>query len=519
MKRILIVDDEQPIVNGLSLLIKRYFPEDFTVVGSASSGREAIEKARDLSPDILLMDVQMPGISGLEAIKTIASLGNSKAFILITAYERFDIAREALSLGVCDYILKPVARERLETALYTAVQYLERGRELEKLRLELTEQDHQLAPLIKDAFFYRVKNGIDYNRELNNIRKSLNIKSELGTIIIAFVRSSADEPVQALYRRIAEYIQYKTEAIIGPLEENQFAPILLPLKQKQAELLQDWITRFEKSFLSEISLGRIALYSGDIQQIEYLSVSWKSAFAQYVQQSRLKEGEDMLVWPLSLDRELIVAAMESNFGKVQQIYEEILSRILAHDIRETQSFYRLLSIITQMVVLIAEKASISEQEICNLLNYENLRCLWEGGLYTSFIKKAQETLQHILEKARENKQYSLTIKRALHYIENHFSEPISLEQVADMLGIAPSSLSRLFSEELGTGFARTLIEYRLKKAKELLQQDFMSVKEVSIACGYQDPNYFARLFKNWIGMTPTEYMDFLRNNPKGAGNL
>jgi len=138
MKRILIVDDEQPIVAGLSLLIKRYFSEDYTVVGSASSGREAIEKARELSPDILLMDVQMPGISGLEAIKTIVSFGGPKAFILITAYERFDIAREALSLGVCDYILKPVSRDRLETALRTASQYLERGRELEKLRLEIT---------------------------------------------------------------------------------------------------------------------------------------------------------------------------------------------------------------------------------------------------------------------------------------------------------------------------------------------------------------------------------------------
>ncbi|HPC72663.1 MAG TPA: response regulator, partial [Treponema sp.] len=88
MKRVLIVDDEQPIVAGLSLLIKRYFSEDYTVVGSASSGREAIEKARELSPDILLMDVQMPGISGLEAIKTIVSFGGPKAFILITAYER-----------------------------------------------------------------------------------------------------------------------------------------------------------------------------------------------------------------------------------------------------------------------------------------------------------------------------------------------------------------------------------------------------------------------------------------------
>lgn len=519
MKRILIVDDEQPIVTGLSLLIKRYFSEEFTIVGSASSGREAIEKARDLLPDIVLMDVQMPGISGLEAIKTIAGMGSPKAFILITAYERFDIAREALSLGVCDYILKPVSRERLETALHAATQYLERGRELEKLRLELTEQDHQLAPLFKDAFFYRIKNSIDYSRELFSLRKALHLQTEWGAIIIAFMRSSSEEPVQSLYKRIAEHIQYKTEAIVGSLEERQYVPILLPLKQKHGELLLDWVNRFAAAFPSEMSLGRLTLYPGEIQPIEDLSASWKSAFSRYLNQARLKEGEDILPWPLSLDRELVIAVMDSNFGQVQRLYEEILGRILARGISDTQSLYRFLSIITLIVVEVAEKASISEQEIQELLQYEDLMSLWNGGLLSSFIEKAQETLKVILEKAREKRNLSVTLKRALQFMENHFAEPMSLEQVADILGIAPASLSRLFSEELGTGFARTLIEYRLKRAKELLRQGSVSVKEVSIACGYQDPNYFARLFKNWIGMTPTEYMDFLKKNPEGAETL
>jgi len=519
MKRILIVDDEQPIVTGLSLLIKRYFSEEFTVVGSASSGREAIEKAQDLLPEIVLMDVQMPGISGLEAIKSIARLGSPKAFILITAYERFDIAREALSLGVCDYILKPVSRERLETALHSATQYLERGRELEKLRLEVTEQDHQLAPLLKDAFFYRIKNGIDYSRELFSIRKALHLKTEWGAIIIAFIRSSDDETIQSLYKRIAEHIQYKTDAIVGPLEEYQYAPIVVPIKQKHGEILLDWVSRFKTAFASEMGLGRIALYAGDIQQIEGLSASWKAAFARYLNQARLKEGEDILPWPLSLDRELVIAVMDSNYAQVQRLYEEILGRILASGISDTNSLYRFLSIITLIVAEVAYKASISEQEIQQLLQYEGLINLWNSGLLSAFIEKAQEILKVILEKAKEKRNLSATLKRALQYMENHFAEPISLDQVADILGIAPASLSRLFSEELGTGFARTLIEYRLNRAKELLRQGSVSVKEVSIACGYQDPNYFARLFKNWIGMTPTEYMDFLKKNPEGAEAL
>jgi two-component system response regulator YesN len=516
MKRVLIVDDEQPIVIGLTLLFKRYFSEDFTVVGSASSGRDAIEKARELSPDILLMDVQMPGISGLEAIKTIAVQGNPKAFILITAYERFDIAREALSLGVCDYILKPVSRERLETALQSATQYLERSRELEKLRLTLTEQDHQLAPLIRDAFFYRIKHGLEYGRELFLIKKALNLQTEWAVILIAFIRSSEDEPLQSLFKRLAEYIQYKTEAIGGSLEENQYLPIVVPLKHKDANLLMDWIGRFETAFALEIHLGHIALYPGEIFPLENLTPSWKSALARYVHQDNIKEGDEQLLWPLSLDRELMIALMDSNLGQVQRLYEEILSQILARGISETHSLYRFLSILTMIVVQVSEKASIAEHETKVLLNYEEFLTRWNGGLLSAFIEKAQDTLRRIIDKAREKKSFSPTLKRALLYMENHFAEPISLEQVADMLGIAPASLSRLFSEELGNGFARTLIEYRLKKAKELLAQGTVSVREVSVACGYQDPNYFTRLFKNWVGMTPTEYMDFLKQNPEGV---
>mgnify|MGYP000914549882 CR=1 FL=1 len=100
MKRILIADDEQPILTGLKLLIKKYHSQDYAVIGEAHNGREAVELAEEASPDIILIDVQMPGLNGLEAIETISRRGINAAFVLITAFERFEIAREALKLGV-----------------------------------------------------------------------------------------------------------------------------------------------------------------------------------------------------------------------------------------------------------------------------------------------------------------------------------------------------------------------------------------------------------------------------------
>jgi len=152
MRRVLIVDDELPIINGLSFLFKRYFQADYSVVGTARSGREAIEKSMALAPEIILMDVQMPGISGLEVIRELSHEGGAKAFILVTAYERFDIAREALSMGVCDYLLKPVSRERLDVALRTASAYLDRVQMLNERELEFKDREQRLVPFVRTAF-------------------------------------------------------------------------------------------------------------------------------------------------------------------------------------------------------------------------------------------------------------------------------------------------------------------------------------------------------------------------------
>ena len=126
MKRILVTDDERPVIESISLIVKRELAGEFEVAGSAMSGREAIEKAAALAPDIILMDVRMPGISGLDAIREIRRRGSAAVFILVTAYERFEIAREAVELGVVDYLLKPVSKDKLAQALRRSAEAIER---------------------------------------------------------------------------------------------------------------------------------------------------------------------------------------------------------------------------------------------------------------------------------------------------------------------------------------------------------------------------------------------------------
>jgi two-component system, response regulator YesN len=166
MKRLFIADDERPVLDGLSHIVRRDLEAEFEIVGTASTGREAIERVSELSPDLVLMDVRMPGISGLDAIREIRNRGSTSSFILITAYERFDIAREAVGLGVLDYLLKPVAKDRLIEALRSAAAFINRRTELERREIEHREREEGLRDFVEASFLELVMLGQRFGPEL-----------------------------------------------------------------------------------------------------------------------------------------------------------------------------------------------------------------------------------------------------------------------------------------------------------------------------------------------------------------
>jgi YesN/AraC family two-component response regulator len=139
------------------------------------------------------------------------------------------------------------------------------------------------------------------------------------------------------------------------------------------------------------------------------------------------------------------------------------------------------------------------------MDFSDVERLWTDGERRLFSSQVRARFQMLQERATAMGAHSPFVVRALQYIENHYQEPISLESAAEAIGISAGHLTRLMSDELKHGFARTLIEYRMQKAKELLKKPNVSIREVSRLCGYPDANYFARLFRRLTGRTPREY--------------
>ena len=131
MYKLLIADDEQIVLDSIKFIIEKNFLY-MVEVGTARSGREAIEKAEIFKPDIIFMDIMMPGINGFEAIKEIRSRLNDVLIIILTAYERFDYAREVIKLGITEYLLKPVSREKIVETVRKSIRIINCNREKEK---------------------------------------------------------------------------------------------------------------------------------------------------------------------------------------------------------------------------------------------------------------------------------------------------------------------------------------------------------------------------------------------------
>lgn len=539
MKRVLVVDDEMPIVNGLLLLFKRYFQTEYTVVGVAQSGREAIEKAKELAPDIILMDVQMPGITGLDAIRELSRQKSATAFILVTAYERFDIAREALSMGVCDYLLKPVSRERLEIALRVASDYLDRSRLFDKRELEFRDRQQRLVPLIRTAFFCSVRWQQELKKNLGLVKEMLKINEDAGVLGIASF-SPMDGNVGALYERFCSLIQYKTVALVGPLEDNRYCAWFLPMKKAALESesiaaseISAFLEILRGAFSSELATGEIVLAHGQPEILENLERSWSAAVQVFAGSTLIpKKGSDIagisaavgsaIVQPqvnleiqlseweknhasCALDAQFSEEIMEGQYAMAGQSLEKMLMQIDCSHTAARDSLFRIIAALSFAALKLAGGGILSEQVYREFMDFSDIEQLWNQAACHLFAAKVRERFASLQKYAVAAGSHSPFVVRAIQYIENHYQEPITLESAAEAIGISAGHLTRLMSDELKKGFARTLIDYRLQKAKEMLKKPNVSVRDVSRLCGYSDANYFARLFRRMTGVSPSKY--------------
>ncbi|MBE6023095.1 MAG: response regulator [Cellulosilyticum sp.] len=529
MYKIMLADDEGIVLQSLQMIIEKHFGE-LCQIKTAKTGRSVIELAEDFMPDIALMDIQMPGINGIDAIEEIQKFSKSTYFIIISAYDKFDYAKKAIDLGVVDFLTKPFNKERIIQVLEKTMQMIDKNRRMREIDLRNKEKLETVVPIIESGMIYHILFQEDCGSQINHFKQLLDIQEEYGFILVIEFgdeqkETSMTNPIgatvkaQRFYNEMREIIKEFFKGYVGTIMANKVV-VFVPCSHPEIEYneriqiigqAREMVHKLKGRIDSAFKVG-----IGSVQNMEQLLVSYKEAVkAMKMVPNTVSHIKDILPkqvkqmsQPIELEKQLFVYLKKRNLAAFLEIANHLYGVIVEHYERDEMAQKMKL-----LEILIAVQREVKEYvQIEMELEIEDLKELLQSGeeaLKSNFINYISR-----LYEWRENKKeevYSDLITSAKKIIDDHYHQDINLEMISRQVNISPYYFSKIFKEETGENFIDYVTHVRIEKAKKSLKEGQYSIKEVCINVGYKDPNYFSRLFKKQVGVTPTEYRE-------GTGN-
>ena len=523
MYRIMLADDEGIVTDSLKFIIEKEFA-GLCEIETAKTGRAVIELAETFRPDIAFMDIQMPGINGIEAMKEIRRSNSSTVFIILSAYDKFDYAKEAINLGVLDYLNKPFSREMITEVLQRAMKQIDSAKERRRQELSIREKIETVTPVIESGFVYSILFQ-ESPSVTESYKELLSIEENFGCMmILAVVDADADSEnpvgsgirVQSEYTKIRDMIRGRLGCVTGPLLSNK---IICYFPQKNSRM--DYDTRVRtiercEELLSELLektgvSARIGI--GSVQPVEAASDSYKAALeALHFSSAEVAHASDLPIgcayepdYPADLEKKLFAAVSSGDAGLTRE-YAASFFAWMKETYPDALIDARLKCL---EFVLWAERLAYESGGMTYrfLRRSDYLPSLMECGGFNElevwFTGKISEAAHNVTVK-KEEKLGNL-VEDAKRYISENYSKDISLDEISGKVDVSPYYFTRLFKEETGETFLEYLTGVRMAEAKELMKEPGISVKEICTQVGYSDPNYFSRIFKKTVGKTPTEY--------------
>ena len=510
---LMIVEDD-PIVRRSLIDTIGWERMGFKVLCSASNGHEALSLLTLHNPDVILVDIAMSGMDGLEFIRTARSMGHDTVFVILSAYSKFEYAQQAISLSVYAYLTKPLDEEQVErTFMSIALILNERStslrrqtgnsaaslQEIQKIwilavlrgqidGMALYEHKIQFKPNICSKHICVVvitvinNDGCSYETELETWLKNRDcfpvaIDSRTAFIISDSSRTMLRDKVVATVNGLYEHINakhYDAYVRIGVSGTGAFTETAKLYRQALAAYMD---TFFENS-------GTPIYYN-----------SYK-----LTSHAKLDAG---IVLKLSCDIANAVSGIDK--ARVECSVNELFSVILhARPERLDDVFITCIEVLMISERYCMEKVTVGFKPFEKAVLYTTLSALNNISQLRTYLKEQLYIMTDILSvKLRE--MSNDMVWQAISYIKENIEQPITVEDVAGHVNFNFSYLSRVFKKTMGIPMKQFISSLRMDKAKEFLKQSRMSVQEISYQLGFTDYRYFSLLFKKYNGMTPVEY--------------
>lgn len=521
MLKVIIADDEEHICRLIRALVD-WDALQMEIVGTASNGIEASELAAELQPDIMITDIRMPGCDGLELIQRVKESNPQLEIVIISGYAHFSYAQTAIKYGVGDYLLKPINKNELIQTLQKLSEKIMTRNHVEndmKLLLENKENykkrarsnlitelmDQEETPLTlkcleeeyhfcaKPGFFQGICLKMDYDAEV--------INENAGKIV---------------FEKAMDLIQGNLKALCFDFMMNIKADTAYGIIHYPAKV-QDDIRRNLRDCLNQLTVQKSMLGPVDftialgmpVRDVKQLSGSLKEGLK--VMQERILVGPGHLLEKIPKQEGIHDKKLLEKYSRMVLHAVEVLSEDEGEDaIAMLQDFVQQKKNIRGFeifdLVISAGSLFLMQTEYkkdMESFRQECSRCATAADLFKCLSKLQGSIIRELYKERQDEKQRPIRI--AKRYIQSHYSEQITLEEVSDAVGLSVSYFSTLFKKETGEGFAKYLIYVRMEQARILLRETNLSVADICRQVGYNDLKHFTHTFEKATGLRPGTY--------------
>jgi two-component system, response regulator YesN len=488
---IFVVEDEHWALKEMVELLKKYDHQHR--IYAFENGMDALSKMKEVIPELLITDINMPGLTGLELIENTLKIDPSVKSIILTVHDEFEYARKGISLGILDYLLKPVK----VLSLYETI-----DRSLEKIESEKMErqQNHQWS--INQLLFSSIPDH------------SSMYEFEQGPFIVTYLllenwrASSGWKTLDLDNQTIKEYFHdHLMEEVIIVTIDSQRKLMLIPYHRNSKSQLHSMMIGFYQFMnrygmihvsygLKDNNLSLREAFDDVHKRLEKNILFGQSSF---VDQDQTYEDIDLSEIWMKI-RILEVSIRNGDLHKVQKQVSEIINEIADRRITIKQLSQLINNMYYALIYKLTNQSFIVEQSSVNL------DLLNEISRY----KELEEWLVEMISQLSDyNTSIELSpkklIPKVIDWIKHSYKDNITFQQFADDHHVSLSYLSREFKEQIGVTFSEYLMELRVEKAKKYFDEGLERSSEVGFLVGYQDPKHFRTVFKKVTGMTPRDF--------------
>ncbi|MFD0869015.1 response regulator [Paenibacillus residui] len=542
--KVLLVDDKESVVQG----IRKHVPWErleVSEVETAMDGREAWAKQQSFQADLIITDIRMPNMDGIELMERLKNADKPIRYIVLSGYEEFDYAKQALALGASDYVLKPVNIEELTGIIGKVLQDLRRQQAQAEQRIIFQQKIKRSLPALRQQYLNEMIH-FQHDRPVRFKDKWEFAEIPLEPHSIGFLCFSIDDFAEITHTSIeeVELSRFIVENIVEDCVKEWGQGIAFFPEWDRLVLLVNYDSILLEKQVKEQLVGLAEKCRQAVEQNSKLTVTvgvsslcrelnqLPEAFRQameaidhvyFFDRNLVIHYEDLMHYrtnhtdyPSSREKEIIAIVRRGQTDQVEHAVQQFIRELKPEEGTPQQFRFACFQLVTALSRNLAELGLQEEEPAAALkLKYEACESANLNELRERIVEWVAQSSQLVNQSIQSGSKH--LVDQAKEFIQRNILQPLSLSSVADYVKVSPTYLSGLFKKETSSTFTEYVTDTKIEKAKDWLKNTAMPIYEISERLGYYDRKYFREIFKKKAGMTPSEYRESETGQSWGEG--